>query len=90
MPARRYEDLQVGKAGTLFALEANVSPAAPATVNVHRFDLAKRKADMPYGALKGFKISFGGEKALCEKFDGWKIANGAAAGQGPGGAPAAG
>ena len=56
MPPRRYVALQVGKAGTLLALELMPAPAqaggengppAPATLSVHRYDLKTRKSDVP-------------------------------------------
>jgi tricorn protease len=74
MPARRYRNLQVGKAGILFAVEANESREAPAVLTVHRFDLSKRKSDKPFSGLRNFKASFSGEKVLIQKGDSWTIA----------------
>ncbi len=89
MPARRYQNLQVGKAGTLFAVEASVSRDAPPILTVHRFDLAKRKSDAPLSGLQGFRASFGGEKVLTKKGDSWTIAELPALADGPGGPPPA-
>ena len=87
IPARRYENLQAGKAGVLFALESSSSPEAPAMLTVHRFDLARRKSDTPFSGLKSFKASFGGEKVLCQNDNGWKIATLPPMAEGPGGPP---
>ena len=87
MPARRYSRLQVGKAGVLFALEANVSREEPSFLTVHRFDLAKRKSDIPLSGLRGFKVSFGGEKVLYQRGDSWTIAALPPMADGPGGPP---
>jgi tricorn protease len=74
LPARRYEDLQVGKPGVVLAVEASAStPNDRQVLNVHRYDLEKRKADAPYTGLNGFKTSFGGEKVLYAKDDRWMI-----------------
>jgi tricorn protease len=89
MPARRYAGLQVGKAGTLFALEANVSREGPSSLNVHRFDLSKRKSDTPLSGVNGFKASFGGEKVFYQKGGVWTIAALPPLADGPGGPPPA-
>ena len=74
LPARRYEDLQVGKAGVVLALESLApTPNDPPVVTVHRYDLAKRKADAPYSGLKSFRASFGGDKVLYQTGDKWTI-----------------
>ena len=74
MPALRYEDLQAGKAGVLYALEA--SPPAPGepAYTVHRFDLSKRKSDVAIGGVRDFQVSFSGEKMLYRQGDKWVIA----------------
>jgi tricorn protease len=87
MPARYYVNLQVGKAGTLFAVEASISREAPPILTVYRFDLAKRKSDTPFSGLSGFKTSFGGEKVLFQKGDSWTIAAIPPIADGPGGPP---
>src|SRR5262249_26370127 len=51
IPPRRYEGLQIGKAGILYPIEAPAPAPTPSeeavpNLTVHRFDLAKRKADV--------------------------------------------
>lgn len=81
MPPRRYAGLQVGKAGTLLALE--LAPAAvsgavgspgPPAMSVHRYDLKSRKSDVPLSGIRNFTMSFAGEKALYRQEDNWIIA----------------
>ena len=60
LPARRYTDLQVGKGGTVFAIETPTKPTeGEATSTVHRFDLLKRRADVIAGGLIGSLIGWG-------------------------------
>lgn len=93
MPPRRYTSLQVGKAGTLLALEAPSpadTPGAPAGQTVHRYDLKARKADAPLNGLRNFVMSEGGDKALYRQGENWTIASLRPMTPGPaGGAPAA-
>jgi len=77
MPARNYVGLQVGKAGTLLAIEA---PAAlpgmgddPGTT-VHRYDIKARRSDVVVGGIGYFEISQNGEKYLYKQDDRWLIA----------------
>jgi tricorn protease len=88
MPPRRYTELQVGKAGTLLAIEAP-APAensiGPATLRVHRYDFKTRKADVALTGASSFHMSFGGEKALYREGDNWMIAPLRPAPSGPGG-----
>lgn len=75
MPPRRYEDLQPGKAGVLYAVEA--PPRAPdgePAYTIHRFDLGKRKSDVVIGGVRAFQMSFNGEKMLYRQGDKWVIA----------------
>ena len=75
LEAKRYAELQVGKAGVVFALEASPpAPGKPPVFTVYRFDLGKRKSDTPYSGVKSFKASFGGDKVLYQKDDRWTIA----------------
>jgi len=81
MPARRYTSLQVGKAGTLLALEVAPEPddpppgpPVPRSVTVHRFDLKTRRSDAPLSGVNSFQMSLGGEKALYRQGDNWTIA----------------
>jgi tricorn protease len=75
LPARRYVDLQAGKAGVLFALEAPPPGAGEnAAVTVHRFDLKTRKSDVAIGGVRSFEISQDGEKMLYQQGEKWAIA----------------
>jgi len=79
MPPRRYAALQVGKAGTLLALEVPVQSAndpteGPPTLTVHRYDFKARKSDVPLSDVSSFEMSFGGEKALYHHGETWTIA----------------
>ena len=81
MPPRRYAGLQVGKAGTLLALElapaavsGAVGPPGPPAMSVHRYDLKSRKSDVPLSGIRNFTMSFAGEKALYRQEDNWIIA----------------
>jgi tricorn protease len=93
MPPRSYVGLQVGRAGTLLALEApQTQPGAPpeaAGLNVHRYDLKARKGDMPMGGVRAFVMAHSGEKALYRQGDNWSIAPLRPMQQGPGPAPPA-
>jgi tricorn protease len=100
MPARRYVDLQAGKAGTLFALEA--PPPAPGPfpgLTVHRYGLKERRSDIVASGVRFFEVSATGEKTLTAQDERWTIqalrplptgptgAAGAAGSIAPGGAP---
>ena len=77
LPPRRYEGLQIGKAGVLFALEAPVpKPTAEdaPSFTVHRFDLSKRKSDVVITGVRNFQICLSGEKMLYQQGDRWVIA----------------
>ncbi len=80
MPARRYVQLQAGRAGTLFAIEAPapaLAPAAPGAPppgqTVHRYDLGQRRADVVAAGVRAFEISSNGEKMLAARADRWSI-----------------
>jgi tricorn protease len=68
MPARNYTGLEAGKAGTVFLIEGQAvmaprrGPEAGSTV--HKFDLAKRKAEKLLESAGGFVVSHDGEKML--------------------------
>jgi tricorn protease len=78
MPPRRYTELQVGKAGTLLALEAPVAGentgGGVGGLTVHRYDFKSRKSDVALSGVSSFHMSFGGEKALYKQGDNWMIA----------------
>lgn len=76
LPPLRYVDLQAGQAGTLYASEIPISTGrrtGPPTINVHRFDLTKRKSDVLVSGVKSFEISDNGEKMLTQQGDHWMI-----------------
>jgi len=73
MPPRRYVDLQVGKTGVLYAIEVSPPDSEERTLTVHRFDLSKRKSDVPVAGVRNFQISFRGEKMLYQQGDRWFI-----------------
>ncbi len=81
MPPRRYVALQVGKAGTLLALEAPAAQMVPGQVpgpgpgqTVHRYDMKARKNDVPLTGVNNFQMSSGGDKALYRQGENWIIA----------------
>jgi len=75
LPALRYVDLQVGKPGTIYASEIPLSSGhmGPPTIDVHRFDLTKRKSDVLLSGVNSFEISDNGEKMLTSQGDKWLI-----------------
>lgn len=77
MPPRRYMTLQVGKAGTLLAIEAPASAESggPPTLTVHRYEFKTRKSDVALTGVRDFQMSFGGEKTLYRQGDNWIIAS---------------
>jgi tricorn protease len=79
IPPRRYEGLQIGKAGILYAIEAPAPAPTPSeeaapNLTMHRFDLAKRKADVVISGVRSFQICLSGEKMLYQQGDRWFIA----------------
>ena len=75
LPELRYVALEAGKSGMVYAIEMGPrSPEAPPLLNIHRFDLGKRKSDVVVSGVKGFQISFTGEKMLYQQGDKWTIA----------------
>ena len=94
MPARRYTALQVGKAGTLLALEVQERsgdgpPEGPPGLTIHRYDLKARKSDAPLSGVSSFQMSYGGEKALYRQGENWIIAELRPMAKGPGGGASA-
>ncbi|HUA62019.1 MAG TPA: PDZ domain-containing protein [Verrucomicrobiae bacterium] len=90
MPQRRYTGLQVGKAGTLLALEApQPGGGGPGGVTVHRYDLKTRKSDVALSGVSSFEMSSGGDKALYRQGENWMIASLRPMANGPGGGGAA-
>ncbi|HEX5271551.1 MAG TPA: protease, partial [Gemmataceae bacterium] len=69
LPARNYTGLVAGKAGTVFLVEGEPVMAArrgpvPPGSTVHKFDLAKRKAEKVLEHASGLVVSHDGEKML--------------------------
>ncbi len=92
IPARAFADLQVGKANTIYLLEAppvDVASFAPTRFTVHKFDLEKRKFDKALDGVGAFVVAAGGDKILYQQgFANWLIANAATLGSPlPPGAP---
>ena len=76
LPPRRYVQLQAGRAGTLFAIEAPSAPpgpGAPPGLIVHRHDLGQRRADVVASGVRFFEVSANGEKSLAARADRWSI-----------------
>jgi tricorn protease len=68
MQSRYYINLEAGASGALFAVEGQwPTPEGEETVTVHRFDLARRKVDVALSGVKGFCVSFSGDKMLYPK-----------------------
>jgi tricorn protease len=96
MPARGYFGLQVGRAGTLFALETPAAGPGVTGAIVHRYDLRQRRADVLASGVRFFEVSANGEKTLTAQGNRWTIqtvrpmapAGGGAAGAAPAGGPA--
>ncbi len=76
MPARNYSGLHAGKTGILFVLEEPPVPGRgdQSEETVQKFELKKRKAEKFLDGVRGFAISFDGEKVLYRKGDDWFIA----------------
>jgi tricorn protease len=95
LPARRYTELQAGKADTLLALAAaGGEGTGPGGLTVHRYDVKTQKSDTPLAGVGAFVISFDGDKALYRQGENWIIAalrpmsNGPGGGAGASGPPA--
>ncbi len=103
LPARRYVQLQAGRGGTLFALEAAApavtpGPGGPPGLTVHRHDLRQRRSDVVASGVRFFEVSANGEKTLTARAERWSIqtlrpmapASGGGAGAGDAPGPSAG
>ena len=89
MPARRYSDLQVAKAGIVLAIESPPrGPDAAQGATVHRYDLKARKSDVVVSGVSGFDVAASGEKMLYRQGDRWYIAALKPMAQGGAGQPA--
>lgn len=86
LPPRNYVDLQPGKAGVLFVLEAPVATVGSMAgggpfpkLTLHKFDMDKRKLET-FAEVSGRPVvSADGEKLLYRALDKWMVASTAAA-----------
>ncbi|HEU5334952.1 MAG TPA: PDZ domain-containing protein, partial [Terriglobales bacterium] len=79
IPARNYVDLEAGKSGQLFVLEAPPVQSEEDSENpkmvLHKFDLKKRKTDKFVDGIAEFRLSHDGKKLLYRKGEQWIIAS---------------
>jgi tricorn protease len=76
LPPRRYVDLQVGKAGVLYAAEAPVpAPGQRFALTIHRYDLKTRRTDVAASGVSFFEVARNGEKMLTRQGENWFIRN---------------
>jgi tricorn protease len=78
LPARRYVQLQAGRGGTLFAIEApppavRPAPGGPPSLTVHRYDLRQRRSDVVVSGVRFFEVSANGAKTLTARAERWSI-----------------
>ncbi len=73
IPARNYNGLYAGKAGTLFITEIPQTQAGPFGVTLHKYDVEKRKLDEVKAGINGFAVSANGEKMLLRTGPMWTI-----------------
>ncbi len=77
VPPRRYRSLEAGKAGTLFYIESPLlqtpSTFVPNSSILHKFDMAKRKAEKFLDGMGSFVVSANGEKMLTLQGQRWAI-----------------
>jgi tricorn protease len=81
LPAQNYQQLAAGKAGTLFLVEGPPVPrlGGPPRLTVHKFDLAKRKAEKFVEGVAGpVALSHNGEKLLYRQDTKWSLSGTAA------------
>ncbi|MGE0553818.1 MAG: PDZ domain-containing protein [Gemmatimonadales bacterium] len=70
MPVRDYSSLATGASGVLFVAER--IPNQPG-VTLHRYDVAKRKAESFLSGVRRFSASADGKKLLVQAGPGWRI-----------------
>jgi len=78
IPARRYQQLDAGKPGVIFLVEAPEIETldfedGPTTLTVQKFDLKTRKPEQILDGVGSFHLSFNGEKMLYARHDQWTI-----------------
>ena len=64
IPARNYNGLRAGKAGSIFVLEGTPLSRGGGPSTLHKFDLDKRKLDKVLDNLSFFDLSANGEKMM--------------------------
>ena len=78
IPAENYTALAAGKEGQLFLVKDPrvnlVGDEGPATSEVVRFDLEKRKTETLVSGIAEWSLAAGGEKLLYKKGDSWFVA----------------
>ncbi len=77
IPARNYEKMAAGKAGTVYLLEApavtlEFSPDGP-KLTLHKFELKTRKTAVLLENIGSFALSYNGEKVLYRRGEQWFI-----------------
>jgi tricorn protease len=75
IPARNFNGLYAGKAGTLYVTEIPVAPpptGAPG-LTLHKFDLEKRKFEEVKTGVTNFRVSANGEKMLFLQGPVWNL-----------------
>ena len=75
MPARNYLALASGKSNILFALEGPLLEEPSPSFALHKFDMAKRKAEKFVEGIRTFDVSHNREKLLYRKGENWIIAS---------------
>jgi tricorn protease len=70
--------LQAGRGGTLFAIEApppavRPAPGGPPSLTVHRYDLRQRRSDVVVSGVRFFEVSANGAKTLTARAERWSI-----------------
>jgi len=71
LPARRYEDLQVGPPGIVYAIEV---PDRRSTIcTVYRWDLKRQKTEAVAQGASDVRMSLNGEKVLYRSGDRWIV-----------------
>jgi tricorn protease len=74
IPARNYNAIYAGKAGTIYITEIPQAPTTgPFGLTLHKFDLEKRKFEEVKTGVNNFRISANGEKMLFQQGPGWNM-----------------
>jgi tricorn protease len=74
IPARDFNGLYPGKAGTLYITEIPVAPqTGPFGLTLHKYDLEKRKFEEVKTGVNNFHVSANGEKMLFQQGPAWNL-----------------